>query len=86
VPYVGRLPRSPLTQPRAELAEKFWAVVDRLQIGKMDALELIGYGGQAARARRLSASKRRMVRDLMEIELAMRGLQLAQRLDKPTTP
>src|SRR3954466_4992458 len=46
VPYAGRLSRSSLTQPHAELAKEFWAVVNRLQIEKMDALELIGHGGQ----------------------------------------
>ena len=76
MPYAGRLSRSSLTQPHAELAKEFWAVVNRLQIGRMDALQLIGHGGQAARALRLSARQRRMVRDLIEIELAMRGLHL----------
>jgi hypothetical protein len=76
VPYAGSLARSSLTQPHAELAKEFWAVVSLLQIGEMDALELIGHGGQAARALRLSARQRRMVRDLIEIELAMRGLHL----------
>ena len=76
MPFAGRLSRSSLTQPHAELAKEFWAVVNRLQIEKMDALELIGHGGQAARALRLSARQCRMVRDLIEIELAMRGLHL----------
>jgi hypothetical protein len=51
-------------------------VVSSLQIGKADALQVIGHGGQAVRALRLSARQRRMVRDLIEIELTMRGLHL----------
>jgi len=51
-------------------------MVSRLQIGKADALQVIGHGGQAVRALRLSARQRRMVRDLIEIELTMRGLHL----------
>jgi hypothetical protein len=51
-------------------------VVSRLQIGKADALQFVGHGGQAVRALRLSARQRRVVRDLIEIELAMRGLHL----------
>ena len=78
MPYAGRLSRSSLTQPHAELAKEFWAVVNRLQIGRIDALQLIGHGGQAARTLRLSARQRRMVRDLVEIELAMRGLHLSK--------
>jgi hypothetical protein len=64
----------------AGLAGDIWAVVSRLQIANMDALELVGYSRRAMRAGALfplpTRQLRTAVRRLSEIELAMRGLHL----------